>query len=307
MYESRNGTHFADAESIRGVTACAAFTYGTWLGDRRQRTLTAILLKDIKLYASVVKLQDQEIVVPAICVRFCQEKFDDKQGPREATDEPHDSSDSSSYAEECWVSAAFWVYRLLVLRDVFTEFNPMLSAKEGDVLQVRVDCLQYYLVCDAQLNFWIDTAPTSVCTIGCWNKVLLCNLGTKPRGFSSHRSGFVSRSCILAIFAHRGKQRPAGTLEMVTRWGGWQVVTGTKTVMDIYARRISDHFVDPYSMINGLRVVMYNGSVLLSASSTWVNLCFLKGVVDWGRTQQPLQLRVVAWRSLLWQQHQSGL
>ena len=32
-----------------------------------------------------------------------------------------------------------------------------------------------------------------------------------------------------------------------------------------------------------------------------------KAVVDWGRTQQPLQLRVVVWRSLLWQQHQCNL
>ena len=49
----------------------------------------------------------------------------------------------------------------------------------------------------------------------------------------------------------KGKQLPLGTLELITRWGGWQVITGTKTVMDIYAREIIDQFLDPYSLING--------------------------------------------------------
>ena len=53
MDESRNATHFADTESIRGVAACAAFTIGCLLGGRRARTLTAIRLKDVKLTAGV--------------------------------------------------------------------------------------------------------------------------------------------------------------------------------------------------------------------------------------------------------------
>ena len=84
------------------------------------------------------------------------------------------------------------------------------------------------------------------------------------------------------------------------------MITGTKTLMDIYARKILDQFVDPYSMING-----YEGS-----DEHWERKRkqYLgdpvfpdKAVVDWGRTQQPLQLRVVVWRSLLWQQHQCNL
>ena len=38
---------------------------------------------------------------------------------------------------------------------------------------------------------------------------------------------------------------------MITRRGGWQVITGTKTVIEIYARKIVDSLLDPYSLING--------------------------------------------------------
>ena len=38
---------------------------------------------------------------------------------------------------------------------------------------------------------------------------------------------------------------------MVTRWGGWQVITGTKPVMEIYALKIVDNVLYPYSLING--------------------------------------------------------
>ena len=171
MHEARNATHFADAHSIRGVAACAAFSVGTLLGGRRPRTLTAILLEDLYLYAGLVKIDSQEVVVPCMRVKFRQEKFDDKQGPREATDEPHYDGILSSYSAEFWISCAFWVYRLLVLRGVFVVFDPILTAKEGDVLHISSDCLQYYLFCDVQPNYWIDTAPTSVGTIGSWNKL----------------------------------------------------------------------------------------------------------------------------------------
>lgn len=49
MHEARNGTHFADHESVRGVAACAAFSMGCLMGCQRPRSLTGILLKHIKL------------------------------------------------------------------------------------------------------------------------------------------------------------------------------------------------------------------------------------------------------------------
>ena len=244
--------------------------------------------------------------MPCLRLQFKQEKFDCKQGPREATDEPNYSGILSSYFEELWMSPAFWVYRFLVLRGCFQVFDPLLTAKSGDTLHIRTECMQYFLLCDVQPNCWIDTAPTSVGTIGNWTRQLLSKLGTKPRGFSAHRSGFVSRSCILTIMQHKGQELPPGTLEMITRWGSWQVITGTKTVMDIYARKIIDQFFDPYAMCNGYEASdehwdrkrqQYLGHSVFPK----------KQLVDPGRTVYPLQLRVLAWRSQKWNKFQTGL
>ncbi len=98
MHEARNGAHFADHYSVRGVAACAAFCFGTLLGGRRPRTLTAILLEDLELIVGAVELQYTEILVPCMRVRFRQEKYDCKQGPREVTDEPHCTSKGTDYA-----------------------------------------------------------------------------------------------------------------------------------------------------------------------------------------------------------------
>ena len=61
--------------------------------------------------------------------------------------------------------------------------------------------------------------------------------GAKP--FLHHRSGFVSRTCILAILASRGKELSAGTIELVIRSGGWQAGTRARTVLRVYARNSS--------------------------------------------------------------------
>ena len=50
MDEARNATHSGDAESVRGVAMCAAYTIGTVMGGRRPRTLTAIRLRDVRLF-----------------------------------------------------------------------------------------------------------------------------------------------------------------------------------------------------------------------------------------------------------------
>ena len=54
MDEARNTTHFGDAESVRGVAMCAAYTIGTLMGGRRPRSLTANRLRDLKLFVGSV-------------------------------------------------------------------------------------------------------------------------------------------------------------------------------------------------------------------------------------------------------------
>ena len=106
MDEARNATHFGDAEAVRGIAECAAFTIGTLMGGRRPRTLTAMKLGDVKLFVGRAVLRDgAEVKVPCVRLTFREEKYDDIQGPREATDEPH----SEGYSEQMWNSCAFWI------------------------------------------------------------------------------------------------------------------------------------------------------------------------------------------------------
>ncbi len=86
------------------------------------------------------------------------------------------------------------------------------------------------------------------------HKVLLIKLaiGFVPRGFSSHRSGFVSRTCILGILHDKRIQLPPGLIDMMVRAGGWQAVTDAETVLRVYARRIIDEHIDMYSVSLGV-------------------------------------------------------
>ena len=254
------------------------------------------------MFVGRTKIGGVVVPVPCVTITFKEEKFDDIQGPREATDVPH----SEAYAEQLWSSCAFWIYRLLVMRGLFQAFDPILTANLGDRLQIKPECLPYYHFCDVKANFWIDTAPSSVSAIGTWNRNLLKRMGSPERGFSSHRSGFVSRTCILAILNSKGRELPPGAIEVMIRWGGWQAVTGARTVLRIYARKVRDKYLDPYSLSLGYELSdkeweqkkqEYLGVPRFPEAS----------VVDRGRTQQPLQVRLHAWRSTSWMEYQSRL
>ena len=89
MEEARNATHFGDAESVRGVAMRAAFTIGSLMGGRRPRTLTAVRLRDVRLFVGSVMLDGVRVCVPCVTITFREEKYDDIQGPRDGTDVPH--------------------------------------------------------------------------------------------------------------------------------------------------------------------------------------------------------------------------
>lgn len=247
MLEARNAVHFADSDSVRGIAACAAFCMGVVMGGRRPRTLTAIRLAHIRLQAAAAVIDNVSVVVPQLYVEFHQEKFDCKQGPRTQHDKPH----AATYGQEFWSSPAFWVYRLLVIRGCFVHRDPIIHAKVGDSLEVRQTCLHYYLFCDVGPNFWIDTAPVSVGTLGTWTKMLLKRMGSRPRGYSAHRPGFVARACILGVMHSEGQGLPTSTLIVVVRAGGWQAVTGVTTILKTYARKVIDEHIDLYSISLG--------------------------------------------------------
>ena len=302
MHEARNGTHFGDHFSVRGVAGCAAFAMGCLMGGRRPRSLTGILLSHIELSVGLGLVNGKWVKVPDLMVTLHEEKFPDIQGHRISKDCPFGEQYEKTY--RC--SPAFWVYRLCVLRGVFREVDPIINSAVGQVLHIRPECLAYYLFCEVHPNYWIDTAPSRVATLGSWNEQLLQRMGCEPRKFSSHRSGFVSRTCILAILDARGKELPLDVIEVMVRWGGWQAVTRARTVLRVYARKILDQFVDPYALSLGFeaseaewekRKAEYLGSAIFPSQA----------IFDCGRSVAPLQVRMRAWQGRNWQNFQSAL
>ena len=184
------------------------------------------------------------------------------------------------------------VYRLLVIRGAFFMFDPIKRAKVGDILHFRPECCEHFLLRNMRANFWIDTAPSSVSQIRIWNRTLLMRMGSLGRGFSAHRSGLVSRTCILAILASKA-------IEVMIRWGGWQAVTGAKTVLRIYARKVIDKYLDPYGLSLG-----YEPSDLEWEQKRKEYLGRPRypeqPVVHRGRRSLPFQIKVHAWRSKRW-------
>ena len=241
MREAQSGCNFADADSLQGMAAAASFSMGCLMGGRRPRTLTAIKLRDVEFTAQAVKVQGVCTLAAGVAVTFREEKYDDIQGARLAQDHPDEHSDFEKHALK---SCAFWLYRMLVVRDVFQDHDPIRSAYGGDRLAIKRQCMDFYLFCEVTPNSWVDTALVSTHTIGRWTRVLLERMGSRPRGFSAHRSGVVTRACILAILESKGKELPGsgppGRMDIIIRWGGWQCVTGEKTVMRIYARKVID-------------------------------------------------------------------
>ncbi len=125
--EALNAPHYADIESVRGVSMCAAFTMGALMGGRRPHTLTAIQLRDLKLTVGECDVDGQVVKVPCLDVTSSDEKFMNLQGNRKANDRPP----YSGYASHIWNNPAYWIYRQLVMRGCFTCFDPALIADVG--------------------------------------------------------------------------------------------------------------------------------------------------------------------------------
>ena len=303
-HEARNATHYQDCESLRGISACAAFSIGTGMGGRRPRTLTAIRLSDLKLTVGVGRKGGTQALVPHLPLEFREEKHDDIRGPRRGYDQPH----ADSYHELVWNSCGYWIYRLLLVRGVFQCYDPILSACVDDVLHIQPECLHFYLFCEVGHDYWVDTAAVRVHMISTWNRnmTLLLAMGCTPRGFSAHRSGFVSGTCILAIMNAQGRELPEGTLEVLIRAGGWEAVTGARTVLRVYARSVIDKYMDSYGLSLGhelgeegwaARKAMYLGEPSFPS----------RPLVVRGRCALPLQPRLLAWRSEAWMQHMNEM
>ena len=74
---------------------------------------------------------------------------------------------------------------------------------------------------------------------------------SKPRCFSAHRRGCVTRSTILSILHSHGKEIATDGLNAMVRWGGWQGITGVLTIVRTYAQKVIEKYLDCFGMAYG--------------------------------------------------------
>jgi hypothetical protein len=113
----------------------------------------------------------------------------------------------------------------------------------------------------------------------------------------------VTREVINHIMTNRGQMVSDADLHGIVRKGGWQEMTGVKTVMRVYAKKILDHFLDGQGGASGrvindavwaARLRMLCGpdhtfpDATRKASGPLVLCC-------------PLAVKFMVWRSNMWQ------
>ena len=303
MEEARNFGNFVDKNSVRGLSQAASFAMGCLLGGRRPRTLTSVRLRDCQMYADEVVVDGQRVLVPGIRINFVDEKVDDIQGPRFQVDRHTHKSD---YAGWHLRSPAFFLYRLLVVRGAFQEWDPICQAKAGSCMAFSQQALDWYLLCHCTAEQWIDTCPVSVAILGYWTKAILRQMGRPERGFSAHRRGGVTRGCILMLLQSYGKELPKSKLQALVRWGGWTGHTGILTVLRTYAGKVMDAFFDVYGIAYGretdvreweAKLEEYCGQPMFPAAP----------IKDHGCRPLHIQVKVAMHRLPVWQSYQQLL
>jgi hypothetical protein len=244
MDEARSGPHFCDDTSYLGLQHGAAWTCGCIMGGKRPNTVAAIRAGDVVFIVAerVVGVARRVQRVVELRVRFRQEKFDDIIADRSLGDVPPDPLKEGEVKE----SFGYWCYAMLRARRLFASDDPLVQEPLGTVFQVRLECREFYLFCKTSVDglCWVDTVPVDVAALSRWCQLVLTRLGSEPRGFSAHRSGFVTRAVTLHLLETRGAQMAEDTLAAIVRAGGWEAESGKKTVGKTYTRAAADAHIN---------------------------------------------------------------
>lgn len=297
MEEARSAVNYIDKWSLLGCCMGIAWTMGCVMGGRRSRTLASVRLQDIVLEVQAIKVQRGDDVeshmYPSIkSVTFTDEKTYAYSGDRMASDN-YAGAVFPSY-EDMYRRPAYWIYRFLVMRAVFSEVDPVASGHVGKTFSARAECMEEYLMCQCWGEEWVGSMPVAPYTLSHWNRKLLKRMGCPPRGFSSHRRGCATRALALSVFKSKGAGVDPATIEVITRWGGWEAISGARTVYKVYTGPILDTCLDGAALGLGqapsdehleTRYLQFMGCITHPSDV----------IVEKGRIMDPLRFRYMVW------------
>ncbi len=250
MTEARNGTNFCDDEGLTGVLTAASWAIGALTG-RRCRSLVQVLLSDLHIVAEQVIMDGQKVMVPAVSIEWRCEKFMDKHGKRSSPEHYRYKRDYAELRLQGW---GHWVYRSLVLRNAFPTHDPLLVAADGQVLHVRPECTDWFLLPHVQPNeVYCDTEGTGTRCVSRRVDGILKAMGFSKRGYSTFRKGLATRSMTLSILHSKGLKYETSVEDMLVRVGGWDLMLGYKTLKTCYISKVIDRYACLFGLSLGRR------------------------------------------------------
>ena len=197
--EARLGCYHGDLETIRGHLMNVAWAIGCHTG-RRPMILTAIQLKDLTITVQTAKMEGQTVLFPSVKIRF--------SGDNQEASTYTDFTEGDDLRETLYSSLSYWTYRWLVLRDCFEAQDPlsvMTLQQKGCELLIKEECQDFFLLCEAKANFWIDTQPCSGYQLGSFTEAYLDLMGKGNRTYIAHRSGLAIRGIMTHLLDTRGQ------------------------------------------------------------------------------------------------------
>jgi len=109
-------------------------------------------------------------------------------------------------------------------------WDPLNGSKAGDVLQLKGECLDWFLYCDCVGDVHMDTMPVSKEKLGVWTSRVLERMGRLPRPYSAHRRGMVTRALSVNIYKNKGLGISGALENALLRVGGWDATVGGQTL-----------------------------------------------------------------------------
>jgi hypothetical protein len=250
MPEARNGAKFHSQTSMQGIQQSALWCIGQVSGGRRPSTICAMRLADLSIKAESVNVDGGEWLVPETRYEFRHEKVMDDRGNRSIRER---YAGVRTYGSEYVMSAAYYIYKLLVLRDVLVGGNPLLTCKANDEILVKDECKDYFLFCTVRDDdTWFDMEPLGVKTLSAGTAETFKRMGSKARGYKAHRHGIATRVMQQSMLDNKGKGVDGSTERALKRLGGWSGKTTNSAVRSVYQGLVLDEGLDTAALAYGM-------------------------------------------------------
>lgn len=242
---------FVDHGCLEGLLMGGVFAFGCVTGQR-PRTVSSIRLEHVTVKVVEVLCGGKKELFPSVRIVLVDQKCGDQHGYRSASEWLGDVSVEGRTPSQ---SFSYWIYKILNMRGAFKGgWDPLNGSKAGDVLQLKGECLDWFLYCDCVGDVHMDTMPVSKEKLGVWTSRVLERMGRLPRPYSAHRRGMVTRALSVNIYKNKGLGISGALENALLRVGGWDATVGGQTLRATYEGKSLEDLLDRQGLSNGSSV-----------------------------------------------------